>query len=82
MSLNTIKRHEAQKVPEQQPSATQRLEQTRRRMKAVLRHVEFHEGRLLDFHSAQDMTQTLIAALRDLEALQLTVAVMQRKGVL
>ena len=81
MSLNTINRHEAQKVHEQQPSATQRLEQPRRRMKPILRSVEFHEGRLLDYHSAEDMTQTLILALRDIEAVQLSVAVMERKAV-
>ncbi len=63
-----------------QQSATDRLRHIQDRVRSVQRGISFSEGRLLDFDSAEDLQRTLNSAMRDLEQLTLTVAVMQRKG--
>ena len=60
----------------QKPGASQRLEQVRNRIRFALRAAE--EGPLT-VSTADDISRSLTSAMRDLEALQLTVAVMERK---
>ena len=64
-----------------QPSAAQRLEQVRSRLRSVSRNIDSTEGRLLDFESADEMQRALSAALRELQELTITVAVLSRKEV-
>jgi hypothetical protein len=66
-------------APPQKPDATQRLEHARQRVRFAQRSVAANEGRLLDFETAEDINRALVAVARDLEALTLTVAVMQRR---
>ena len=70
--------HTQQPAPAQ-PSARERLEQVRNRLRSVSRNITISEGRLLDFDSAEDMQRTISSVMRDLEALQLTFSVMERK---
>ncbi len=67
-------------APAQKPDATQQLESARNRVRAVMRDISSTEGRFLDFDTAEDMSRTLSTVMRDLEAVQLSVAVMSRKG--
>ncbi len=64
----------------QKPDATQQLESARSRVRTVLRDIQIAEGRFLDFATAEDISRTLSTVMRDLEAVQLQVAVMSRKG--
>ncbi len=63
-------------APSQKPDASQRLEHCRQRVRFALRAAE--EGPLT-VSTADDIARTLTAAMRELEALQLTLAVMERK---
>ena len=81
MSLNTITSPTTQNAPAQKPDATQQLESARSRVRTVLRDIQIAEGRFLDFATAEDISRTLSTVMRDLEAVQLSVAVMQRKAV-
>jgi hypothetical protein len=63
-------------APAQKPSVLQKLEQVRNRVRFALRAAE--EGPLT-VSTADDIARTLTAAMRELEALQLTVVVMERK---
>ena len=65
-----------QHMPVQKPAASQKLEHARNRVRFALRAAE--EGPLT-VSTADDIARSLTAALRDLEALQLTLAVMERK---
>ena len=59
--------------------ATQKLERARASLRNVSRDVQVTEGRLLDFETADEMQRALHAALRTLEELTVTVAVMERR---
>ncbi len=72
MSLN--KRWLEQQA-EQAP--TERLEHARQRVRVALRAAEECS---LTVSTADDIARTLTSAMRELEALQLTVAVMERKA--
>ena len=63
-------------APAQKPGATQRLEQVRHRGRVALRAAE--EGPLT-VAADDDIARSLTSAMRDLEAIQLTVAVLERK---
>ena len=63
-------------APAQKPGAAQRLEQVRHRVRFALRAAE--EGPLT-VSTADDIARSLTGVMRDLEALQLTIAVMERK---
>ena len=63
-------------LPARKPGASQRLEQVRHRVRFALRAAE--EGPLT-VSTADDIARSLTGAMRDLEALQLTVAVMERQ---
>jgi len=68
-------------APGQKPDAAQKLEQARSRVRSVLRDISSTEGRFLDFETAEDMSRMLSTVLRDLDGLQISIAVMSRKGV-
>ncbi len=81
MSPNNTTASTTQLAPAHKPDATQKLESARSRVRAVLRDIQITEGRFLDFDTAEDISRTLFTVMRDLEAVQLQVAVMQRKAV-
>jgi len=56
-----------------------RVERARTQIKRVARDVQTTEGRLLDYETADEMQRALHATLRDLDALTITLAVMQRQ---
>ena len=56
-----------------------KLKAAHARLRTVSRDVQITEGRLLDFETADAMQRALHAALRTLEELTLTVAVMERR---
>ncbi len=58
----------------------QQLERARTQIKRVARDVQTTEGRLLDYETADEMQRTLHATLRDLDALTITLAVMERRA--
>lgn len=64
-----------------QPTAAQKLEQARQRIRQAARQIQVSEGRTLDFETAEDIQRTLHTALRVLQELTITLAVMQRKEV-
>ena len=68
-----------QAAPAPKPDASQKLEHARNRLRFALRSVAATEGRLLDFETAEELNRTLNAVYRDLEEVQITVAVMERK---
>ena len=59
-----------------------KLERVRERVRGVTRAVQVTEGRLLDFDTADDIMCALHTAVRELEELAITVAVMQRRETL
>ena len=67
-------------APAQRPPAAQKLEHARQRLRFALRSVSINEGRLLDFETAEELNRTLSAVYRDLEEVQITVAVMERRA--
>ena len=60
--------------------ASQRLQHARQRIRFAQRSVAVNEGRLLDFETAEEIGRALGAVYRDLEEVQLTVAVMERRA--
>ncbi len=69
-----------QNITQTKPTATvEKLERARVALRNVARDVQVTEGRLLDFETADAMQRSLHAALRTLEELTLTVAVMERR---
>ena len=69
-----------QPAPAPQPDAAQRLEHARRSLRFAQASVAATEGRLLDFDTAEAIDRALSAASRDLEELQITWAVMDRRA--
>ncbi len=69
-----------QRAPAPKPGAAQKLEHARQRLRFALRSVAANEGRLLDFDTAEEISRTLNAVYRDLEEVQITVAVMERRA--
>ncbi len=61
------------------PQPTERLETVRKQMRFAL--AEVSADYILDFETRDSIARALVAALRELEALQLSVAVLQRKAV-
>ncbi len=74
--MSLTKRWLDQQAEQSQQAPTERLEHARQRVRFALRAAE--EGPLT-VSTADDIARTLTAAMRDLEALQLTVAVLERK---
>ncbi len=64
-------------APAPKPDASQKLEQARERVQSALRAAE--EGEMSG-QTFDDIARPLVAAMRELEALQLTVAVMERRA--
>ena len=69
----------SQPAPAPKPDATQKLQHARSRLRFALRSVAVNEGRLLDFETAEEISRARAAVSRDLEEVQITVAVMERK---
>ena len=80
MLNNSTTIQNTQHVPAQKPSASQKLEHARQRLRFAQRSVTINEGRLLDFETAEEISRALVAAARDLEEVQITVAVMERRS--
>jgi hypothetical protein len=74
MSLS--KRYYEAQAEREQP--TTRLERSRASLRNAARHVEVSEGRLLDYGTADEIQRALHTAARELEALTITLSVMQR----
>jgi hypothetical protein len=66
-------------VQQEREAPAQKLERARTQIKRVARDVQVTEGRLLDYETADEMQRALHATLRDLDALTITLAVMQRQ---
>ncbi len=66
-------------VQQEREAPAQKLERARTQIKRVARDVQTTEGRLLDYETADEMQRTLHATLRELDALTITLAVMQRQ---
>ena len=67
-------------APAPKPDASQKIQHARQRLRFALRSVTVNEGRLLDFDTAEEINHTLSAVYRDLEEVQITVAVMERRA--
>lgn len=80
MSLQIVPSPTQEKPVPAAPTATQKLERARARLRSVARNVRASEGRLLDYETADEMHRTLHTSLRELEELTLTVAVMERRA--
>ena len=65
--------------PPTTPQPTERLETVRKQMRFAL--AEVSADYILDFETRDSIARALVAALRELEAAQLSVAVLQRKAV-
>jgi hypothetical protein len=79
MISNLTTTQTTQHTPAPKPSAAQKLEHARQRIRFAQRSVTASEGRLLDFDTAEEINRALVAVARDLEEVQITVAVMERK---
>ena len=69
-----------QSAPVERPPAAQQLEHARQRLRFAQRSVIASEGRLLDFETAEEIGRALSAVTRDLEEVQITWAVMERRA--
>lgn len=78
-NLTTTQTTQHTGAPAQKPGALQKLEHARQRIRFAQRSVTASEGRLLDFDTADEINRALVAVARDLEEVQITVAVMERK---
>jgi hypothetical protein len=67
-------------APAEKSDAAQKLQHARQRIRFAQRSVTASEGRLLDFDTAEDINRALAAVSRDLEEVQITVAVMERRA--
>jgi hypothetical protein len=67
-------------VQQEREAPAQKLERARTQIKRVARDVQTTEGRLLDYETADEMQRALQATLRDLDALTITLAVMERRA--
>ncbi len=74
----SFSKREFEKQQEREAPAV-RVERVRTRIKSVAREVQTTEGRLLDYATADEMQRALHATLRDLDALTITLAVMERQ---
>ncbi len=79
MLSNSTTTQTTQHTPASKPSASQKLEHARQRIRFAQRSVTINEGRLLDFDTAEEINRALVAVSRDLEEVQITVAVMERR---
>jgi hypothetical protein len=65
--------------PKALPTPAQKLQRARESVRAASRDVQVTEGRLLDFNTAEGIMRALATALRELDGLAITVAVLSRK---
>ncbi len=66
-------------VQQEREAPAARCQRVRHALRSVRRDVEIYEGRLLDCATAEEMRRTLAAAVRELDALTLTLAVLRRR---
>ncbi len=67
-------------VQREREAPAQQLERARTQIKRVARDVQTTEGRLLDYTTADEMQRALQATLRELDALTITLTVMERRA--
>ena len=60
--------------------AHQKLEFIRDRLRFIARSITAHEGRLLDYQTADEITRALVLAQRELDDMRLKIAVWQRRA--
>jgi hypothetical protein len=65
--------------PKALPTPAQKLQRARESVRAASRGVQVTEGRLLDFDTAEGIMRALATALREIDELAITVAVLSRK---
>ena len=80
MLNNSTTTQNVQHMPAQKPGASQQLEHARQRVRFAQASVTASEGRLLDFDTAEEISRALAAVSRDLEEVQITVAVTERRA--
>jgi hypothetical protein len=70
----------SKRLYEQQAAVTpaQKLTRAREQVRTAISNVESTEGRLLDFDTAETITANLLAAVRTMEEVTMTVAVTER----
>ncbi len=61
-------------------SLTRKLEGVRSQLRFVQRDIQITEGRLLDYSTAEALQRSLHHSIRQLEAITITVSVLERKG--
>ena len=81
MSVQTVRTpaQQSAQYPPTTPQPTERLETVRKQVRFAL--TEVSADYILDFETRDSIARALVAALRELEAVQLSVAVWQRKAV-
>ncbi len=75
--MSLTKLYYEQQAGREQPGA--RLERARLSIRNATREVEVTEGRFLDYETADNIMRALHGVARELEALTVTLAVMQRQ---
>ncbi len=67
-------------APSREATLKTKLEAVRVQLRLVQRDVQATEGRLLDFGTAEMLQRSLHHSIRQLEAVTLSVAIIERKG--
>jgi hypothetical protein len=80
MSLNLSNNPSQQTAPDQEATLKAKLEAVRVQLRLVQRDIQAVEGRFLDFDSADALQRLLHHSIRQLEAVTLQVAVMERRA--
>lgn len=57
-----------------------RLESARKTIRHAQRTIQIHEGRLLDYETSDGLWQALQTAVKEIESVTLSMAVMERRG--
>ncbi len=80
MSLILIDKH-PQQVDVREASLKARLEAVRVQLRLIGRDIQASEGRFLDFTTAETLQRALHHTTRQLDAIAISVAVLERKEV-
>ncbi len=80
MSLIVTNNPAQQTAPAQEAALKAKLEAVRTQLRLVQRDIQAVEGRFLDFESADALQRLLHHSIRQLEAVTLSVAVMERRA--
>ncbi len=79
MSLNLINEPSQQTAPSREATLRTKLEAVRTSLRLVQRDIQAVEGRFLDFDTAETLQGSLRHSIKLLEAISITVAVLERK---